>query len=116
MFVAATRRPMKKIGSTSSGNVIVEMTEAEFARLEKLPVVTAGAQKPMSHDERVAYVRGRLKKLNPKDKEAAINSIKAMFQFHGGITPEDAERVITSLQKEKFISLDEGSKLHFLAN
>lgn len=106
---------MRKIGSTSSGSVIVEMTEAEFVRLEKAAVVAAKPAKPMAHNERVDYVRDRLKKLNPKDKEAAINSIKAMFQFHGGITPEESERVIASLQKEKFIAIDEKSKLRFLS-
>ncbi len=116
MFRKLTSLPTPYYDNASSGTVIVEMSEAEYARIEKLPVVTAKSEKPVTHDQRVAYVRDRLKKLSPKDKEAAINSIKAMFQFHGGITPEDADRVIASLKKEKFISLDEKSKLHFLAN
>lgn len=105
---------MKKIGPTSSGTVIVEMTEAEFSRLEKTPAVVSGTEKPMAHHERVAYVRERLRKLNPKTKGAAVHSIEAMFQFHGGISKAETERVIASLQKEKFLSLDAQSRLTFL--
>lgn len=107
---------MKKIGSTTSGSVIVEVTEAEFTRMEKILVGGTKVKKPKSHDERVAYVRERLKKLNPKTKEAAIHSIETMFQFHDGITPADAERVIGSLMKERFLSIDEKSKLLFPPN
>jgi hypothetical protein len=104
---------MKKIGATSSGTVIVEMTDAEFARLEKLPALSTGNEKCMTHDERVAFARERLRKLNTKTKEAAIHSIEAMFQFHGGITKEDAERIIASLRKEKFLIIDGQSRLSF---
>jgi hypothetical protein len=104
---------MKKIGSTSSGIVIVEMTDAEFTRLEKSQAVASGPLKRMTHDERVVYARERLAKSKPKIKEAAIHLIRDMFQFHGGVTQEEAERVIASLQKEKFLTIDAQSRIQF---
>lgn len=37
--------------------------------------------------ELIQYVADRLRKLKPSKKEALLNSISAMFQFQGGISP-----------------------------
>lgn len=104
---------MKKIGSTSSGTVIVEMTDAEFARLEKLAAVVTGTEKAMTHDERVTYVRERLAKSKPKSKVAALHFIRDMFQFLGRVTGDEAEQILASLHKEKFLTIDERHRITF---
>lgn len=106
---------MKKIGTTTTGSVIVEMTTQEYGALQQLQV---GGSTPaenvaadhevaprMNHSERASYVAERLKKLSPKKKDGIIRSVEAMFQFSGGIQPSDIEKVIATLQKQKFFSI-----------
>ena len=106
---------MKKIGTTSSGSVIVEMTTQEYDALQQLQV---GGSAPavkvanahevaphMNHSERSSYVAERLRKLSPKKKDGVIRSIEAMFQFGGGIESTEVEKVMATLQKQKFFSI-----------
>lgn len=100
---------MKRIGTTSSGTVIVEMTAAQFDALTQIQGkadVQPAADK-MSVAEKVAYVRERIAKLGPKKKERVARSISAMFQFTGGISEADIEEIVVRLQKEKFFAIDE---------
>ena len=53
--------------------------------------------------ELVQYVADRLRKLKPSKKEALFNSIAAMFQFQGGISDGDKERMFSELQKRGHI-------------
>ena len=53
--------------------------------------------------ELVQYVADRLRKLKPSKKEALFNSIAAMFQFQGGISDGDKERMFSELQKRGYI-------------
>lgn len=100
---------MKKIGTTSSGAVIVEMTAAQFNALtqfqQKADVQPTADNMTMS--EKVGYVRDRIAKLSPKKKEGVARSISAMFQFTGGISEAELEEVVGRLQKEKFFAIDE---------
>lgn len=112
-FVVSPR--MKKIGTTTTGSVIVEMTTQEYDALQQLQVggTTPAAKVAadhevaprMNHSERSAYVAERLRKLSPKKKDGVIRSIEAMFQFGGGIESPEVEKVIATLQKQKFFSI-----------
>ncbi len=107
---------MKKIGTTTTGSVIVEMTAQEYDALQQLQI---GGRTPaakvdatdhevaprMNHSERSSYVAERLKKLSPKKKDGVVRSIEAMFQFGGGIDLSEVEKVIATLQKQKFFSI-----------
>jgi len=53
--------------------------------------------------ELVQYVADRLRKLKPSKKEALFNSIAAIFQFQGGISDGDKERMFSELQKRGHI-------------
>jgi hypothetical protein len=57
--------------------------------------------------ELVQYVADRLRKLKPSKKEALFNSIGAMFQFQGGISDGDKERIFSELQKRRHIVVAE---------
>ena len=106
---------MKKIGTTTTGGVIVEMTAQEYAALqhlkggESIPASTGSVDQPvplqMNHSERSAFVAERLKKLSPKKKDGVIHSIKAMFQFTGGIDSSEIEKVLSTLQKQGVLSI-----------
>jgi len=63
--------------------------------------------------ELVGYVADRLRKLKPSRKEALINSIGAMFQFQGGISEGDKERIFSELQKQRHIVVDENNRVRY---
>jgi hypothetical protein len=55
----------------------------------------------------IEYVSERLFKLRPGKTKPLINSIKAMFQFQGGIADSDVDKIITELQKRKLIKIEQ---------
>ena len=63
--------------------------------------------------ELVQYVAERLSKLRPSKKEALLNSIGAMFQFRGGISDGDKERMLSELQKRRYIVLEENGRVRY---
>lgn len=115
---------MKKIGTTGAGSVIVEMTPLEYEALQQLQGVGAATPAPkdtkevevapqMNHSERAAYVAERLQKLNPKKKDGVIRSIESMFQFGGGIGMPEIEKLLATLQKQKFFSISPDGKVSY---
>jgi hypothetical protein len=68
----------------------------------------------MSHAELATYAADRLKKLAPKKRVGVIRSIEAMFQFSGGITPAEIEKLMATLQKRKFFAVDSDGKVTYL--
>jgi len=63
--------------------------------------------------ELVQFVADRLRKLKPSRKEALFNSITAMFQFQGGISDEDKERMFSELQKRGHIVVAENGRVQY---
>lgn len=111
---------MRKIGVTSSGTVIVEMTESQYATLSSLNGSSAPSQEPKlekgiqpSQVERLDYVRPRLAKLKPKKRGGVVKSISAMFQFTGGIEDKEIERIIATLAKEGFLRIGSDEKVEY---
>jgi len=106
---------MKRIGTTSTGNVLVEMTSEEFDSLDlticsKTPtapvakVALAPALKQMSIKERAEYAIPRIQKSRPKKKASLVKFIEAMFQFNGGIDEPQIEQIIVELKKKKLLT------------
>jgi hypothetical protein len=63
--------------------------------------------------ELVEYVADRLRKLRPSKKDALLNSIGAMFQFQGGISDDDKEKMFAELKKRKHIVLAENGRVQY---
>jgi hypothetical protein len=63
--------------------------------------------------ELVQYVADRLRKLKPSKKEALFNSIAAMFQFQGGISDGDKERIFSELRKRRHIVVAENGRVQY---
>jgi len=114
---------MKKIGTTASGSVIVEMSAQEYDALQQLQVgappngkkasISQEAPPKMTHSERATYVAERLRKLGPKKKDGVIRSIEAMFQFGGGIESAEIDRLLTTLQKKKFFTISADGRVGY---
>lgn len=118
MSLDVSKINMRKIGTTSTGVVIVEMATDEYEALQKLQGGAAqdqlGAEpisQKMSHADAVDYVAQRLVKLSPKKKDGAIRSIEAMFQFSGGISQGEIEKILRSLQQKKILSVTDDGKI-----
>ena len=61
----------------------------------------------------VQYVADRLRKLKPSKKEALLNSIAAMFQFQGGVSDGDKERIFSELQKRGHIVVAKNGRIQY---
>ncbi len=84
--------------------------EEEEQNPEKREAATASAP---SDPELVQYVADRLKKLKPSKKETLLNSIGAMFQFRGGISDSDKEKLFSELLKKRHITIAENNRVHY---
>lgn len=58
----------------------------------------------------------RLLKLKPTKRIAAVNSIKAMFQFNAPISDEAAEGILEKLRRRGCLHIDEQDKIRFAAH
>jgi hypothetical protein len=66
-----------------------------------------------SDPELIRYVSERLRKLKPTKKETVLNSIAAMFQFQGGISDADKEKLFAELVKSKHLSVGASGRIDF---
>ncbi len=66
-----------------------------------------------SDPELIQYVADRLKKLKPSKKETLLNSIGAMFQFQGGISDSDKEKLLSELLKKRHFTIGENNRVHY---
>jgi hypothetical protein len=73
---------------------------------------TAGVSAKLD-PELVQYVADKLRKLKPSKKEALFNSIGSMFQFKGGISDRDKERIFSELQKRRHIVVAENGRVQY---
>lgn len=110
---------MKKIGETSSGTIIVEMSAETFHALSQLQAPPTPAENPQSpiaktvNPENLAFVKKRILKSKPKKKAGLIRFIAAMFQFKGGIPEQEIQTIIKNLQKEKTLTIDENNQVAY---
>ncbi|HOZ65809.1 MAG TPA: hypothetical protein PLH13_00055 [Burkholderiaceae bacterium] len=84
--------------------------EEEEQNPEKRDAATVSAP---SDPELVQYVADRLKKLRPSKKESVLNSIGAMFQFQGGISDSDKDKLFSELLKKRHITIAENNRVHY---
>lgn len=73
---------------------------------------TASTSTP-SDPELVQYVADRLKKLKPLKKDGLFNSIGAMFQFQGGISDADKEKLFAELLKRRYIAVSDNNRISY---
>jgi hypothetical protein len=74
------------------------------------------AIEPETDINSIQYVIDRLSKLRPSKKKTLQNSIKAMYQFQGGVSDKDQETIISKLEQVKFIKIESNNKVTYLNN
>ena len=81
-----------------------EETANPQVRVETKPIIKDKpeviANIPTEPADTINYIVERLLKLRPSKRKTLVNSIKAMYQFQGGISDTDVEKIITNLQKK----------------
>ena len=60
----------------------------------------------------IEYIENRLFKLKPTKIKSLKNSIKAMYQFQGGISDDEIDKIISDLQKRKFIKIEQNKVIY----
>jgi hypothetical protein len=73
---------------------------------------TAPSSAP-SDPELIEYVSQRLRKLRPSKRGALLNSIGAMFQFQGGVSENDKEKIVSELLGNGHIRISENGKVEY---
>ena len=78
---------------------------------KRRPEAATGSTDP----ELLQYVSERLRKLKPVRKDSVLNSIGAMFQFQGGISEIDKEKLFGELLKKRLIVLTQNNRVEYPA-
>ena len=68
----------------------------------------------LSDPELIQYVAERLKKLRPAKKAALLNSIGAMFQFQGGVSDSDKEKILSELIEQGHVAIGANNRVQYL--
>lgn len=113
--------PMRKVGSTSAGSVLIEMTAAQYAALTQVMAPQQPDSEPekplerpvMALKRKQASVRNCLDKLRPDTRREVARSIKAMFSGNGGIREQEIDLLIESLVKDGYFSFIGGEKVRY---
>lgn len=102
-----------KIASGTAKVIILAPEEIEV----KPVVITQPTEKiePGSNKTRYSleYIAVRLRKLKVKSEPAAINSIKAMFQFNEALNDQNVNKILSELKRTNLIKIDPAGGISF---
>jgi hypothetical protein len=86
----------------------------QFARKEEEGSHPEKRQSPNAiSQDTIDYVYERLLKLRPTRRPALLNSIGAMYQFQGGISDKDKERIVKELQRQNKVLVEENGHITY---
>jgi hypothetical protein len=105
---------------------IEQLSYRDKFRLAQLLIQLARKEEEEAHPERrqttspaklapnsIQYIADRLRKLKPSTKPKVINSIGAMFQFRGGISDPDKERIFSELHKARHLDIGKNGRIQY---
>jgi hypothetical protein len=78
-------------------------------RLAQLLIQLARKEEEEEHPEQRQATSATAK----SKKESLFNSIGAMFQFQGGISDLDKERIFSELQRARYIDVEKNGRIHY---
>lgn len=123
-MVRASIQLVLRAGASSGRAVIVASDDVEIRYADPAPAAAATSKSPASKKYSKAptskesardlnVVLKRLLKLRPTKRGAAINSIKAMFQFDAPISDDAANKILEGLRSRGSLTIDADDKLQF---
>jgi hypothetical protein len=92
---------------------LIQLARQEEEELNPTASQTTKSSKRSPDTELLQYVADRLRKLKPSSKAAIYNSIGAMFQFRGGISEGDKDRLFAELQKRRTIIVEKNGRIQY---
>lgn len=66
-----------------------------------------------SPDRNPELIAERIRKLRPRTRTALMNSIDAMYQFRGGISENDRDKVVEELDRDYGITIDRDGRVSY---
>lgn len=101
-LIQIARKDLEQITCQLQPHSVIASSQAETKNetVEISPANTTVTE--LSLDDIIA----RLKKLKCKTEKTMLNSITAMYQFRGGITEENAHKLIEKMMSEKVFSIN----------
>ena len=93
--------------------LLIQLARKEEEEQNPETRAASGTSAP-SDPELIHYVAERLKKLRPAKKSTLLNSIGAMFQFQGGVSDSDKEKILSELVKRGHVSITESNRVQYL--
>jgi hypothetical protein len=109
-----------KIGTTSSGSILVEMTKEQYEALAKIagppkahPHQKSEESKLMSFTDKLAFVKPRIIKLAPKKLDGLKRGVQTMFNFVGGIDDKEIDKIINALKSQGVIKISDANKVAY---
>jgi len=75
---------------------------------------SVNTDEPTSDINSIAYVADRSLEVKPAKKKSLIISRKAMYQFKGGVSDADVEKVISKLEELKHIKVESNNRVTYL--
>jgi hypothetical protein len=104
--------------------LIEQLGYRDKLRLAQLLIQLGRKEEEGSHPEKrqkpnaisqdiIDYVYERLLKLRPTRRPALLNSIGAMYQFQGGISDKDKERIIKELQRQNKVLVGKNGHISY---
>lgn len=106
--IAESCRPLAYRDKFRLAQLLIQLGRKE----EEATSPTVRPVTPVNVDN-IQYVAERLRKLRPSKRSALANSIRAMFQFQGGISDVDVEKFIGELLRESRLSIDDTGRVSF---
>jgi len=106
---------------------IEQLTYRDKFRLAQLLIQLARKEEEEAHPEQrqtatrtvpsdrdvFQYVSARVLKAKPSTKDALMNLMGAMFQFKGGISDDDKQRLLSELQKARRIDIGTNGRIQY---
>jgi hypothetical protein len=120
---------MKKVGTTDSGSILVEMTAAQYDALKQVvgpvqlnevspqkatSVSTVRQPHAMAVRRKLQSVRSCILKLKPKNSEEVFRLIKSVYHQSGGISDTEVTQILSVLEKEKFLGFNEDGTVNYV--
>ena len=83
-------------------------------RVEKKVDTSLRTQETLpSNVDTIAYIAERILKLKPSKRKSLAKSVGAMFQFQGGVSDSDKEKIISELQRLNYIDIDSNNRVTY---
>jgi len=83
-------------------------------RVEKKVDASLRTQETLpSNVDTIAYIAERILKLKPSKRKSLAKSVGAMFQFQGGVSDSDKEKIISELQRLNYIDIDSNNRVTY---